>query len=107
MKLRYFGIFLAALIMFASPAYALDLHSARTSGLVGEGLDGYVVARKDTAEVKALVSEVNTKRRQAYARISAENKQPVDIVAKLAAEQIINGLDSGVYYQTPGGWKQR
>jgi uncharacterized protein len=108
MSLRHFGILLASLLLLASPAYALDLHQARASGLVGEKLDGYVAARKDTADVQALVREVNGKRQQEYARISKENGQPVDVVAKLAAQQIVNGLESGVYYQAPdGSWKQR
>ncbi|MGB4107365.1 MAG: YdbL family protein [Alphaproteobacteria bacterium] len=108
MKLRSLGILFAALMLLAAPAYALDLHQARASGMVGEKLDGYVVARSNTADIQALVAEVNAKRRLEYARISKENKQPVDIVAKLAAEQIINGLEPGVYYQAPdGSWKQR
>ncbi len=108
MKLRNLGILFAAVILFAIPAYALDLQSGRASGQVGEKLDGYVAARKDTAETQALVAEINAKRRQEYARISKENNQPVDVVAKLAAEQIINNLEPGVYFQAPdGSWKQR
>jgi uncharacterized protein YdbL (DUF1318 family) len=108
MRLRNFGILFSALMLLAMPAYALDLQQARASGAVGEKLDGYVTARQNTPEVQALVSEVNAKRRQEYARISQENGQPVNVVAKLAAEQIINGLERGVYYQNPqGGWQQR
>jgi uncharacterized protein len=108
MKLRNLGILFAALMLLATPAFALDLHQARAAGLVGEKSDGYVVARKDTAEVQALVADVNSKRKQEYTRISKENQQSVAVVAKLAAVQIINGLEPGVYYQTPdGSWKQR
>ncbi len=108
MKLRNLGIMFAAIMFLALPAYALDLQQARSSGLVGEKLDGYVAARSQTADVQDLVAEVNAKRTQEYARISKENNQSVDIVAKLAAEQIINNLAVGVYYQAPdGSWKQR
>ncbi len=108
MKWRNLGILFSAIMLLATPAYALDLHQARATGLVGERLDGYVAARKDTPEVQALVNEVNAKRKQEYARISAENSQPVDIVAKLAAEQIINDLEPGLFFQAPdGSWKQR
>lgn len=108
MKLRYSGIIVAVIMLLAAPAYALDLQQARASGQVGEKLDGYVAPRSSTADVQALVAEVNAKRKQEYARISSENKQPVDVVAKLAAEQIINNLSPGVYYQAPdGSWKQR
>lgn len=108
MKLRNVVILLATLMALATPAFALDLHQARASGLVGEKLDGYVAPIKVTPEVQALVQEINAKRKLEYARISAENKQPVNVVAKLAAEQIIKNLDPGSYYQEPGGtWKTR
>jgi len=97
---------LGALIAF--PAFALDLHQARTSGMVGEKLDGYAAALKATPEVNALVADVNAKRQQEYARISKQNGQPVDVVAKLAAAQIINGLEPDSSYQDADGkWKTR
>jgi uncharacterized protein YdbL (DUF1318 family) len=108
MKLRNLGALFAVIMLLAAPAYALDLQQARASGLVGEKLDGYVAARSDAPDVRALAAEINAKRKQEYARISQENKQSVDVVAKLAAEQIINGLKPGVYYQAPdGSWKKR
>lgn len=108
MKFRHLGIAFAVIMLLAAPAYALDLQQARASGLIGEKLDGYAAARSDAADVQALVAEVNAKRKQEYARISIENNQSVDVVAKLAAAQIINGLAPGVYYQAPdGGWKKR
>lgn len=98
----------ACFAMLAMPAWALDLHQARSSGAIGEKLDGYVTALQSSGEVKALVDEVNTKRKAEYTRISAQNGQPVDVVAKLAAQQIINGLEPGSQYQGPdGSWKKR
>jgi uncharacterized protein YdbL (DUF1318 family) len=83
-------VIFAALVtaMLAAPAYALDLHSARASGAVAETPDGYVKAVKSSAEVDALVSEVNAKRMAEYTRISKQNGQPVEVVGKLAAPQI-------------------
>jgi len=92
----------------ATPALALDLHGARNTGLVGEKADGYAQALKATPDVQALVADVNVKRQQEYARISKENGQPVDVVAKLAAQQIITTLGAGASYQTPSGeWKKK
>lgn len=87
MKSRFI---LAALLSLAvaTPALALDLHSARASGAVAETPEGYIKAVKPSAEVDALVSEVNAKRRAEYERISKQNGQPVDVVGKLAAPQI-------------------
>lgn len=108
MKLRYLTVVAVLVTLAALPAFALDLHQARSSGLVGEKLDGYAAAIKATPEVTALVAEVNAKRRQEYARISKQNGQPVDVVAKLAAGQIINSLAPGSPYQDASGkWKTR
>jgi uncharacterized protein YdbL (DUF1318 family) len=102
-------IILAAIaVLWALPALALDLQSARSQGVVGEKTDGYVAAIKSSAEANALVDEVNAKRRAEYARIAAEKGQSVDVVAKVAAEQVINGLPKGAMYQdASGAWKMR
>jgi uncharacterized protein YdbL (DUF1318 family) len=106
MKKRFFGIVLVLSVLMALPAFALDLHQARSAGIVGEKTDGYIAALKNTPEANALVRDVNEKRRQEYTRISQENKQPVETVARLAAEHIINGLESGQSYQdVDGRWK--
>lgn len=107
MKLRFLTALALIGTVLVVPAFALDLKEARSSGLVGEKLDGYVAGLKSTPDVQALVTDVNGKRQQEYARISKENGQPVSVVAKLAAEQIINRLESGSFYQTPDGkWTQ-
>lgn len=102
MKLRI--LTLVTLIALAvTPAMALDLQSARASGVVAEKADGYVVAVKPGADVNALVADVNAKRRAEYARISKENGQPLNVVGKVAAEQVINNLPAGSLYQGPDG----
>ena len=42
--------------------------------------------------VEALVRDINARRLQEYERISKENKQPLDVVIKLAVEQVIAKL---------------
>ena len=99
-------IVLTGLLLAASPAFALDLQSARASGALGEKLDGYVAALKP--EAGDLAADVNAKRKAEYARISKENGQPVDVVAKLAAGQVIANLPAGAMYQDAGGgWKKK
>jgi len=108
MKPRLLALLTILCALVALPAFALELHQARASGMVGEKLDGYVTALKASPEVTALVADVNAKRSQEYARISKENGQPIDVVAKLAAEQIIIKLEPGSPYQgTDGRWKTR
>ena len=96
------------LMVMALPALALDLQGARTQGLVGEARTGYIEAIVNRPDVQALVTEVNNKRRDEYAKISRENGQSVDVVAKLASEQIINRLGAGSYYKdASGSWVRR
>ncbi len=92
--MKRIAIFFAASLI-ASSAFALDLHAARSSGQVGELPTGYVTALKPSAEVSALVAEVNAKRRAEYERISKQNGQPVDVVGKLAAPQIAKSVAAG------------
>lgn len=108
MKYRLLTVLSFLFALAALPAMALDLQAARSEGLVGEKPDGYVAALKSTPDVTALVTEVNARRKAEYISISRKNGQPVDVVAKLAAEEIINKLPPGTSYQGPdGGWKKR
>lgn len=96
----------AAVMAFSVQAFASDLSAARAKGVVGEKLDGYVAAV--TSEGASVVSDVNARRRAEYEKISKANGQPVSVVAKVAAENIINGLPSGSLYQAPdGSWKKK
>lgn len=88
-------LILVAVGLMALPAFALDLHSARSSGVIVELPTGYVKAAKPSAEVDALVAEVNAKRRAEYERISKQNGQSVDVVGKLAAPEIAKGIAAG------------
>lgn len=60
-------------------ATAADLQSAKDDGLVGEARSGYLAAVKTpaSAEIKALIAEVNSKRR-------AEFEQAADKPAQLS-----------------------
>ena len=103
-----FVVALFLLLILAVPAFAMDFHDARTKGLVGERLDGFVEALVKTDGAPALAADVNSKRKAEYARIAKEKGQTVDVVAKLAASEIIKSLESGASYQDgSGGWKKR
>ncbi len=91
------------LALISLPALALDLPQARSQGLVGELPTGYVGMVKSGPEVQSLIGQVNARRLQEYQRISKENGQPVDVVAKLAAVQVIQKLPAGSLYQSADG----
>ena len=108
MKFRTLTALAITGILFSTQAFAMDLHAARNAGLIGEKLDGYVAVLKHSPETDALAEEVNAKRQAEYAKISSANAQPLDVVGKLAAAQIIEKLDKGDKYQSPdGGWKTK
>jgi uncharacterized protein YdbL (DUF1318 family) len=96
----------------AVPALAagLDLDSAKQQGLVGEQTDGYVgaVAPNPTPEVKALVAEVNAKRRAAYEGIARKNGTAPAAVAALAGQKLIDRAPSGAWIGDGSGhWYQK
>jgi hypothetical protein len=95
-------------LLIAAPAFALDLHQARSQGLVGELPTGYVEALSTQPGVVGVVSDVNSKRKAEYERIAVAKGQSVDVVAKVAAQEIITGLEPGSSYKgSDGSWKKR
>lgn len=88
------------------PAY----QSARESGLVGEKSDGYLgYVSSPTGAIKALVEDINIKRKAAYSKESLANGATVEEMAlrngcRLIGERTV----AGEKYQTPNGtWKTR
>jgi uncharacterized protein YdbL (DUF1318 family) len=97
-----------ALVLASLPALALDFQQARQQGIVGEKADGYVVPLAKSDEAIRLATDVNAKRKMEYLRISKENGQPVDVVGKLAAQQIVQNLPKGAtYMDASGNWVQK
>lgn len=94
-KLFYSCIVLAIALIFAAPVMALDLQQARAQGIIAEQPNGYVKVIKESPEATQLVNEVNAARTQEYQRISKEKGQPIDVVAKIAAEEIAKKLNAG------------
>jgi uncharacterized protein YdbL (DUF1318 family) len=88
--------FLAAIfaLTLSQSAMALDLQTARAQGILAEQPDGYIRVAKNSPEAAKLASDVNTARMSEYQRISKENGQPVDVVAKIAAATIAKKLQS-------------
>ena len=93
----------------AACVYALDLQQIKSEGLVGEQLNGYLgtVDSSANAEVKALVNDVNAKRKSKYESIAAENSTSLETVELLAGKKAIEKTKSGNYIQTAAGWKKK
>ena len=104
---------LLALALLAVPsgfALADPLDDARKAGSVGERPDGYLGAVSQNAgpEVKALVKDINAKRRQRYGEIAKKRGTSVEAVAALAGEKLIENAAPGEYVMTSSGkWIQK
>jgi len=92
-------------LLLAMPALAISLREAKEQGLVGEQRDGYVgaVSGGVAAEVRELMSEVNTERRARYGQIARDNGISVEQVAALAWERAVQATRPGHYYQDDSG----
>lgn len=88
------------------PAY----QSARESGLVGEKSDGYLgFVTPPSAAVRALVEDINIKRKAAYSKEALANGATVEEMAlRSGCRLIAERTAAGEKYQTPSGqWKTR
>ena len=112
-KLAFVGVIsaasLAALVAPAQaqrdPAYA----AARSSGQVGEKMDGYLdIVGEGTPELRRLVSDINIKRRAVYAQQARENGVTLEEYALSTGCQLILKTVPGELYQAPdGSWQTR
>ena len=94
-------------LLFSLSASALTLQEAKGEGLVGEQPNGYLgIVGNATPEVRALVEDINSKRRNAYQNIANKNNTQLKDVEQLAGQKAIRKTASGNYVQQPsGGWQ--
>ena len=99
-------IFLA---LFIQSAWAIDIDTAKNQGLVGEANSGYIAAVKQpaSAEVQALIRDVNAKRRAQFERTAARNNITLAQVANRFYELAVQKTRQGHFYQDSSGRWQR
>lgn len=87
------------------PAYA----KARSSGEVGEKMDGYLgVVGSSTPALTAIVNDINIKRRALYTQKAQAANATIEEYAFAAGCQAILATSPGEKYQAPdGSWKTR
>jgi len=102
MKKIFAAIGLALLLQ---NAWAIDLQSAKAQGLVGEANSGYLAAVKSpaSAEVKALIADVNAKRRAKFQDTAKKTSTTVAQVSNRFYELAVQKTAAGHYYQDKGG----
>ncbi|MFC4295656.1 YdbL family protein [Novosphingobium tardum] len=105
------GLMLAALpgVVFAQsgrdPAYS----SARAAGQVGEKMDGYLgYVTSPSAALRAVVEDINIKRKAVYAAKAKANNATVEEYALTSGCLLISQTQPGEKYQAPdGSWQTR
>ncbi len=106
--IRQFVSALLLLFVFQA-AWAIDIHTAKEQGLVGEANTGYLAAiGTPSAEVKALVAEVNEKRKAEFKRTAEKTGATLQQVQVRFYELAVQRTAPGHYYQdASGNWKQK
>lgn len=94
-----------AIAGWSVPAWSVTLGQAKSQGLVGEQADGYlgVVAANAPADVKALVADINQRRKSEYQSIAQRNNTSLDAVEALAGKKAIDLTPSDQYVRLPSG----
>lgn len=87
------------------PAYS----AARAAGQVGEQPDGYLgISGAATPALRAMVSDLNIKRKAAYTQSAQQSGSTVEQMAFVAGCNLIAKTTAGEKYQTPtGAWETR
>ncbi|WP_298194597.1 DUF1318 domain-containing protein [Novosphingobium sp.] len=99
------GMIPAAALAQRDPAYA----AARAAGQVGEKVDGYLgYVVPPAPSLKAVIDELNIKRKAVYAEKAAAAKATVEEYALTSGCLLISQTKPGEKYQGPdGSWQTR
>lgn len=92
-------------LLLSLPAHALSLDDAKAQGLVGERSSGYlgVVSPSASAEVRALVEEINRKRRALYQQKAASAGVSLEVMELRTGQRLQDLTPAGEYIQDAGG----
>lgn len=98
------------LLLLLQNAWAIDIRDAKTQGLVGEANTGFIVALQEpaSAEVRALVAEVNGKRKARFNETARKTGVTPAQVAYRFYELAVQRTAPGHYYQdSKGQWRKK
>ncbi len=103
-------IVVLACSLLASTAVAADLTSAKSQGWIGEQTNGYLgLVRSDApADVKALIADVNKKRKARYQETANKHGTPLSEVEKVGGNTTIAKTLPGNFIQDGSGrWRKK
>lgn len=92
-----------------SSAFAMDLSTAKSSGLVGEKANGLVEATlpNPTSSVTDLVNTTNAGRIDVYKQMADKQGIPLKEVQAIAAQKIYEMAAPGEFLQKNGQWVKK
>lgn len=93
-----------------SPANADPLDDFRNAGVIGERFDGYLEVRDPAAgaDARALIRDVNERRRAVYTKRASEQGVSPDAVGRVYAQRIVAEVPRGVWIKREdGSWAQK
>ena len=99
-----------SLMLLLQNAWAIDIGDAKARGLVGEARTGYIAAVQSPAsgEVRALIADVNAKRKASFQNAAKKTGTTVGQVANRFYEIAVQKTAAGHYYQDAGGrWRTK
>ncbi|MGI9249129.1 MAG: YdbL family protein [Woeseiaceae bacterium] len=98
------------LLLLLQNAWAIDIKDAKSQGLVGEANTGFIAAVQApaSAEVRALIADVNGKRKARFNDTARKTGATPAQVANRFYELAVQKTTPGHYYQDiSGAWKKK
>ncbi|MBT8099615.1 MAG: YdbL family protein [Gammaproteobacteria bacterium] len=98
------------LVLAFQSAFALDLGEAKAKGLVGEARSGYLeaVQQPASADVRALIADVNAKRKAEFVRAAEKTDATLAQVSLRFYQLAVQKTAPGHYYQdADGNWRKK
>jgi uncharacterized protein YdbL (DUF1318 family) len=94
-----------SLLLLLQNAWAIDIRDAKSQGLIGEANTGYIAAVQSppSAEVRALIASVNSKRKTQFTDTASKTSATVEQVAYRFYELAVERTAPGNYYQDSSG----
>ena len=96
-------------IIASGQIMASSLTPAKSEGIIGEQANGYIgFVTTASAEIKALVADVNKKRKLRYQQIAQSKNLSLSDVESIGGQQAIAKTKSGHYIMRAGeGWTKK
>ena len=102
------GMVALALAGSSALAQGSEYAAAKAAGQIGEKIDGYVALVTGPGSLRAVVDDINIKRKAVYAERAQANHATVEEFAFSAGCNLIAKTRPGEKYQAPdGSWQAR